>query len=153
MLPIADDGTTISDTAVAVPLVSPRPYRVLLVDDQAIVGESVRRMIAGESDIEFHFCQDPADALAAANRIQPTVILQDLVMPEVDGLLLVKFLRANPETRETPMIVLSSKEEPVIKARAFALGANDYIVKLPDRLELLARVRYHSRAYLDRIER
>lgn len=144
-----------SNTAAATPGVneSDRPYQVLLVDDQAIVGESVRRMLAGEADLDFHFCQDPADAIAYANRIQPTVILQDLVMPEVDGLLLVKFFRANPGTRETPMIVLSSKEEPIIKARAFALGANDYVVKLPDRLELLARIRYHSRAHRDRMER
>jgi sigma-B regulation protein RsbU (phosphoserine phosphatase) len=131
----------------------PPALRVLLVDDQAIVGESVRRMLAGEADVEFHFCSDPAKAIATANALQPTVILQDLVMPDIDGLLLVKFFRANPGTRDTPMIVLSSKEEPVIKARAFALGANDYLVKLPDKLELVARVRYHSRAYLDRLER
>src|SRR5688572_20347216 len=98
-----------------------RPLRVLLVDDQAIVGESVRRMLAGEPDVEFHFCPDPAEAIATANRVQPTVILQDLVMPDIDGLLLVKFYRANPATRQTPMVVLSSKEEPVIKAKAFAL--------------------------------
>jgi sigma-B regulation protein RsbU (phosphoserine phosphatase) len=110
-------------------------------------------MLAGEAGVEFHFCQDPAQAIATANRVQPTVILQDLVMPDIDGLLLVKFFRANPATRDTPMVVLSSKEEPIIKAKAFALGANDYLVKLPDRLELAARVHYHSRAYLDRLER
>ena len=110
-------------------------------------------MLADEAGVEFHFCQKPADAIAAANRFGPTVILQDLVMPEIDGLLLLKFFRANLATRETPMIVLSSKEEPVIKAKAFSLGANDYLVKLPDKLELAARIRYHSRAYLDRLER
>jgi sigma-B regulation protein RsbU (phosphoserine phosphatase) len=73
--------------------------------------------------------------------VQPTVILQDLVMPDIDGLQLVKFFRANKATREVPMIVLSSKEEPAIKAQAFALGANDYQVKLPDKLELIARIR------------
>jgi sigma-B regulation protein RsbU (phosphoserine phosphatase) len=131
----------------------PRGLRVLLVDDQAIVGETVRRMLADEPGVEFHFCQNPAEALAAADRFAPTVILQDLVMPDIDGLLLLKFFRANLATRETPMIVLSSKEEPVIKAKAFSLGANDYLVKLPDKLEVLARIRYHSRAYLDRLER
>src|SRR5262245_62820869 len=118
---------------------------VLLVDDQAIVGETVRRMLAGEPDIEFRFCPDPAAAIDAANEFQPTVILQDLVMPEIEGLQLVRFFRANAATRNTPLVVLSSKEEPVIKARAFALGANDYLVKLPDKLEVVARVRYHSR--------
>src|SRR6516225_9831880 len=98
----------------------PRPLRVLLVDDQAIVGESVRRMLADEADVEFHYCPDPAEAIPTANRVLPTVILQDLVMPDIDGLLLVKFFRANPATRDTPMIVLSSKEEAVVKAKAFA---------------------------------
>jgi len=135
------------------PPTAAKPLRVLLVDDQAIVGETVRRMLSGEADVEFHYCADPAAALGEANRIQPTVILQDLVMPDVDGLQLVKYYRANPATRETPMIVLSSKEEPATKARAFALGANDYLVKLPDKLELVARVRYHSRAHLSRLER
>jgi sigma-B regulation protein RsbU (phosphoserine phosphatase) len=130
-----------------------RPVTVLLIDDQAIVGESVRRMLAGETDIQYHFCQDPTKAIETANTVQPTVILQDLVMPEIDGLQLVKFFRANKPTRQTPMIVLSSKEEPVIKAQAFALGANDYLVKLPDKVELIARIRYHSRGYINLLER
>lgn len=130
-----------------------RTVRVLLVDDQLIVGESVRRMLASDPAVEVHFCQDPAQAIPTANAVRPTVILQDLVMPEIDGLMLVKFFRANPATRDTPMIVLSSKEEPIIKAKAFALGANDYLVKLPDKLELAARVRYHSQAYLNLMER
>src|SRR5262249_51865799 len=129
------------------------PIKVLLVDDQAIVGETVRKMLADEPDVEFRFCPDPTAAIDAANEFHPTVILQDLVMPEVDGLLLVKFIRANPATRDTPLVVLSSKEEPVIKARAFALGANDYMVKLPDKLEVVARVRYHSRGYIILLER
>jgi sigma-B regulation protein RsbU (phosphoserine phosphatase) len=132
---------------------SQRPVTVLLVDDQAIVGESVRRMLASEPDIQFHFCQDPTRALETARAVAPTVILQDLVMPDIDGLQLVKFFRANPATRQVPMVVLSSKEEPVIKAQAFALGANDYLVKLPDKLEVIARIRYHSRAYLNLLER
>lgn len=129
------------------------PIKVLLVDDQLIVGESVRKMLAGEPDIEFRHCPNPVEAIDAANDFRPTVILQDLVMPEVDGLLLVKFFRANPGTRDTPLVVLSSKEEPVIKAKAFALGANDYMVKLPDKLEVIARVRYHSRGYIALLER
>jgi sigma-B regulation protein RsbU (phosphoserine phosphatase) len=130
-----------------------RPITVLLVDDQAIVGESVRRMLAPEADIQFHFCQDPVRAIEMANAVRPTVILQDLVMPEIDGLQLVKFFRANPATRQVPMIVLSSKEEPVIKAQAFALGANDYLVKLPDKLEVIARIRYHSGGYIHLLQR
>lgn len=127
--------------------------KVLLVDDQAIVGETVRKMLASEPDVEYRFCSDPAASIEVANEFKPTVILQDLVMPDIDGLQLVKFFRANTATRETPLVVLSSKEEPTIKARAFALGANDYMVKLPDKLEVLARIRYHSRGYINLLER
>ncbi len=126
---------------------------VLLVDDQAIIGEAVRRMLAADKDIDFHYCADPAKALETANRVQPTVILQDLVMPEIDGMTLVKFFRANPSTKETPLIVLSTKEDPTVKAEAFSLGANDYLVKLPDKVELLARIRYHSKGYISLLQR
>ncbi|HVT05133.1 MAG TPA: adenylate/guanylate cyclase domain-containing protein [Thermoanaerobaculia bacterium] len=126
---------------------------VLLVDDQPMIGEAVRRMLDGEPDVVFHYCSDPTTALAMAASIKPTVILQDLVMPQIDGLTLVRYFRANPFTRETPLIVLSTKEEPKTKADAFAFGANDYMVKLPDKLELIARIRYHSRGYINLLER
>ncbi len=126
---------------------------VLLIDDQAMVAEAVRRMLADEKDIVFHYCQDPTRAVQVANEIRPTVILQDLIMGEVHGLTLVKFFRANPATRETPLIVLSTREEATTKAEAFTLGANDYLVKLPDKVELIARIRYHSQAYIALLQR
>jgi len=137
----------------AVSALQEHPLTVLLVDDQAMIGEAVRRMLLGERDIRFHYCADPTRAIGMANEVSPTVILQDLVMPEVDGLTLVKFFRANPATRDTPMIVLSSKEEAKVKAEAFGLGANDYLVKLPDPIELIARIRYHSRGYINLLQR
>ncbi len=127
--------------------------RVLLVDDQAMVAEGVRRMLEGEDDIEFHYCGEAAEALELAERLRPTTILQDLVMPEVDGMTLLKGYRFNPVTRDIPVIVLSTKEEPVVKRDAFALGATDYIVKLPDRIELIARIRAHSKSYMAQQER
>ena len=135
------------------PLLTQHKVTVLLIDDQPMIGEAVRRMLAGEPDIAFNYCRDATKALAEAARIKPTVILQDLVMPDIDGLTLVKNFRANEATKETPMIVLSTKEDPAVKAEAFALGANDYIVKLPDRLELLARIRYHSKGYIAFLQR
>ncbi|PTY02631.1 hypothetical protein DB346_08780 [Verrucomicrobia bacterium LW23] len=126
---------------------------VMLVDDQAMVGELVRRVFQDEGDINFHYCQDGENAVQVARRIKPTVILQDLVMPAVDGLDLVHAYRQDPVTSGIPIIVLSVQEDAEVKARAFAAGANDYLVKLPDRLEMLARVRYHSRAYLGQLQR
>jgi two-component system chemotaxis family response regulator WspR len=128
-------------------------YLVLLVDDQAMIGEAMRRALSGEQDIDFHYCQDPHSAVELANRLRPTVILQDLVMPGVDGLALVQQYRAHPGTRDVPVIMLSTKEDPTIKSAAFAGGANDYLVKLPDNVELIARIRYHSRAYINQLQR
>jgi len=118
-----------------------------------MVCEAVRRALANQPDIDFHYCADAREALTVANQIKPTVILQDLVMPSVDGLTLVGRYRSNPGTRETPIIVLSTNENPQIKGQAFALGANDYIVKLPDKIELIARIRYHSKAFLNLLQR
>ena len=126
---------------------------VLLVDDQVMVCEAVRRALASEPDIDFHYCSDPREAIRSAEHIRPTVILQDLVMPGIDGLSLVTQFRENLVTKETPIIVLSTNENPQVKGQAFALGANDYLVKLPDRIELLARLRYHTRAYLNQLQR
>jgi len=126
---------------------------VLLVDDQEIVAEAVRRMLAEEPDIQLEYCQDPTKALDMAGRIHPTLILQDLIMPGIDGLTLVKFFRAAEATRRIPLIVLSTKEDPATKAEAFSRGVNDYLVKLPDKVELIARIRYHSKAYITLLER
>jgi len=125
---------------------------ILLVDDQPFVAEVLQRFLASDPHLVLHYCSNPAEAIEIANRIRPTVILQDLVMPGVDGLAIVGRFRANPSTKDTPIIVLSSKEDPQTKSLAFSLGANDYLVKLPDKLELIARVRYHSNACLQRLQ-
>jgi two-component system, chemotaxis family, response regulator WspR len=126
---------------------------VLLVDDQPMIGEAVRRALSGQPDIIFHYCDDPAVALSVAARIRPTVILQDLVMPGIDGITLVRRYREGPLTADTPIIVLSTKDDPKVKSEAFAAGASDYLVKLPDSIELIARLRHHSSTYLYRQQR
>ncbi len=131
----------------------PRRTMVLLVDDQALVGESMKRLLSSQEDIDFHFCAEASEALAQARRIKPTVILQDLVMPGANGLDLVKKFRSDPVLKNVPVLVLSVREEPETKRDAFASGAADYLVKLPDRLEMLARIRYHSNAYLAQRDR
>ena len=126
---------------------------VLLVDDQPVIAMMVRKMLAGDPAIEVHVCAHATEAVARAREVRPTVILQDLVMPEANGLDLVLAYRSMPETRDIPIIVLSSNDEPEMKRSAFAIGANDYVVKLPEPIELIARIRYHSRAYMALVER
>ena len=125
---------------------------VLLVDDQAIVAASIRRMLAGQ-DIDLHYCNNPAEAIDLAGRVKPTVILQDLVMPGVDGLTLVRQYRAHRLTKDIPIIVLSSREDPAVKREAFVAGANDYLVKPSERIELVARIRHLSHARTNQLQR
>ncbi|WP_220808498.1 ATP-binding response regulator [Noviherbaspirillum aridicola] len=142
-----------SDTQAAAQPADADRIRVMLVDDQFIIAEALRRMLAGEADIDYCYQPDPRQAVASALSWRPTVILQDLVMPQVDGFALLGQFRTHPELRQVPVIVLSSKEDPQLKAQGFGMGARDYLVKWPDRIELLARVRAHSTAYLNQRER
>lgn len=122
---------------------------VLLVDDQAMIGEAVRRALADAADIQFHYCARGSEALDMAVHLSPTVILQDLVMPDAEGLALVAEYRGHPGTRDIPVIVLSSKDDAAVKSECFAADVSDYLVKLPDRIELIARIRHHHKAYLN----
>lgn len=137
-------------TQEAIAAAQPQSLTVLLVDDQATVNEAVQSMLASETDITCHYCCDGEAALQQAIALSPTVILQDLIMPDIDGMAIVKQLRAHSKTSDVPIIMLSTNDDATTKAKAFAIGVNDYLVKLPDQIELIARVRYHSGAYLNR---
>ncbi|MEN8445299.1 MAG: ATP-binding protein [Cyanobacteria bacterium J06555_13] len=121
--------------------------KILLVDDQPIIAEYIRRLLADKQDIQLFYCQQASQAIPTAIDIQPTVILQDLTMPEADGLDMVQRFRADPATQSIPVIVLSSQESSNKKAEAFARGAHDYLVKIPEPIEFTARVRHHAAAY------
>jgi two-component system chemotaxis family response regulator WspR len=140
-------------SAVQTAAITEKKQVVLLIDDQAIVAEAIRRMLADQPDLELLHCADVARALPMARDVRPSVILQDLVMPGAEGFTLVRYFRADPQIGNVPIIVLSSKEEPRDKSRAFELGASDYLVKIPDRIELLARIRAHARSFTAQRER
>jgi two-component system chemotaxis family response regulator WspR len=129
------------------------PFVILLVDDRPFIAEAIQSLLRDESDISLHYCSDPFKSLEMAEKINPTVILLDVIMPDMDGFTLCRFFRAHPRTRDKPVIMLSGSDEPPVKAQAFAAGASDYLVKLPDKIELIARLRYHSLAYLNKMER
>ena len=137
----------------AAPALTEHAVSVLLVDDQPIIGEAVRRMLASQEDIQFRYCNDPTEAVEKAKETETTVILSDLVMPQLDGIELVRRFRADEDTKRIPLIVLSTKEEASTKAEAFGSGANDYLVKLPDPVELIARIRHHSNGYISLLQR
>ena len=144
--------TEITEITPAIEPAAPR-VRVLLVDDQRIIAEAVHRLLYGQTDIDFHWIPSGTQALAEALKWKPTVVLQDLVMPDIDGFEVVQQFRRHEDMQHVPIVVLTSRDDPQLKAQGFATGANDYLVKLPDRLELLARLRYHSAAYVRLRER
>jgi CheY-like chemotaxis protein len=117
---------------------------VLLVDDQRSVCMAVARLLDTESDIELHCCEAAVDAIAFANRLAPTVILQDLFMPDVDGLTLIRSFRENPGTSATPIIALSGNDDAASRARALVAGAADCVIKLPRKADLVACIRHHA---------
>jgi PleD family two-component response regulator len=92
---------------------------VLLIDDQMIVAQAVRRLLAASPDITLECCQDPEQAVDHALRLKPTVILLDLVMPQIDGMTMLRFFKRHPVLKTVPVVMLSSKEEADGKASAF----------------------------------
>jgi len=120
--------------------------RVMVIDDQAIILEAVRGMLADARELEVHLHSDSASAIAAALKFRPDVVLLDFNMEPIDGLELLSQIRAHPVLTDVSVVMLSATEDPATKVEAFRRGANDYVVKLPSALELTARVRYHARA-------
>jgi PleD family two-component response regulator len=120
-----------------------RRIAILLVDDQKFVGMAVGRLLSTEPDFDLHCCLTAIDAIPRAQDIRPAIILQDLVMPDIDGLTMVRRFRENPSTLHTPIVVLSGDDAPEAAARARSAGANDYLVKLPSKENLVACIRRH----------
>ena len=131
----------------------PEDCSVLMIDDESFSRDLISHSLRDFSRLCLRYEQDPAQAVEVAIEVDATVILVDLRMPNIDGFGVIKLLRANPRTEHVPVILLSSEEDADIKARAFAAGANDYLVKWPDPRELVARVRYHHEACVARKQR
>ncbi|GAB3465978.1 hypothetical protein GCM10027321_31730 [Massilia terrae] len=125
---------------------------VLLIDDEPFARDIIAHGLA-PCRHSLHYESDPERAIALARDGGVTVALVDLRMPGCDGFEVTRRLRADPATEHLPVILLSSEDNPEVKARAFETGANDYLVKWPDPRELMARVRYHSGACLARRQR
>ena len=125
--------------------------RVLIVDDVKANADMLVEALRG--DFKLSVALDGEAALRAVERNAPDLLLLDIVMPGIDGYEVCRRLRANPATRELPIMFLSSLEDVQNKARGFELGANDYLTKPFEILEVKARVRslLKAKAYSDAI--
>ncbi|USX21976.1 response regulator [Oxalobacteraceae bacterium OTU3REALA1] len=126
---------------------------VLLIDDEAMAEDLIGYHMARQQGITLRYDNRAELAVQLCKEIDATVLLVDLRMPGADGFDVIRMLRADPHTEHLPVILLSSEDDADIKAQAFALGANDYLVKWPEARELEARIRYHCAAYQARQQR
>src|SRR5688572_15986937 len=125
--------------------------RVLIVDDAKANVDILVEALRGEHKLSVAL--DGEGALRAVEKSAPDLVLLDIVMPGLDGYEVCRRLRADPATRELPIMFLSSLEDVRDKARGFELGANDYLTKPFEILEVKARVRslLKAKAYADAV--
>ena len=126
--------------------------RVLLVDDVKANLDILVEGLKGDHKLSLAFNGEMALQIAA--RTPPDLVLLDIMMPGLDGYEVCRRLRRMPETAEVPVIFLSALDEVQNKTRGFEVGANDYLTKPFEMLEVKARVRslLKAKAYNDAVK-
>ncbi len=112
---------------------------VLLVEDSDVVRESLRRLLA-EAGYRVTVARDGAEGLAQAEAQRFDLISTDVMMPRMDGYELTRALRAMPEYRDAPIVMVTSRGERIDRVRGFDAGVDEYITKPHDRHLLLKAV-------------
>jgi DNA-binding response OmpR family regulator len=113
---------------------------ILIVDDDLDLINLVERWLQREGHKVTHEVSGNAALAALAADPLPDLVLLDVMLPRIDGFAVLKRLRAEPRTKDLPVIILSSFDRDQDVARGLELGANDYIVKPPMEFHFLARV-------------
>jgi PAS domain S-box-containing protein len=113
---------------------------VLVVDDDTVSRHVLIQALAN-ADLPHVAVGSGAEALEQIERVQPSIVLLDLVMPPPDGYQILRILRSRAETRDLPVVVLTSLEGDEEIARVFEAGADDFVRKPFKPVELVARIR------------
>ena len=113
---------------------------ILVVEDEEEIQELLRYNLTKE-EYRVSLAGTGEDALAGARARPPDLVLLDLMLPGVDGLEVCRRLRADPATREIPIVMLTAKGEEVDVVTGLELGADDYITKPFSPRVVIARVR------------
>lgn len=117
---------------------------VLLVEDEPAQREVLAYNLASDG-FEVFQAVTGAEAERMIAETPPDVILLDWMLPELSGIELCRRLKARPETRGIPVIMISARSEEVDRVRGLETGADDYVVKPYSMVELMARVRVQLR--------
>jgi signal transduction histidine kinase/DNA-binding response OmpR family regulator len=118
-----------------------RRARVLIADDNADMRDYLSRLLGRVWGVEA--VADGAAALEAVRRHLPDLVLSDVMMPGLDGFELLRELRADPRTREIPVLLLSARAGEESRIEGMEAGADDYLVKPFSARELAAKVGAH----------
>ena len=114
--------------------------RAIIVEDDPDIGQLVAHYLQ-KAGFEPTLLASGKDVVARAKREVPDVILLDVMLPGMDGLEICRALRADPETAQVPIIMLTAKGEESDRIVGLELGADDYITKPFSPNEVVARVR------------
>ena len=113
--------------------------RVLVVDDNAHYREAAAQVMR-DAGFEVILATNGFEALSAALKHQPSVVLSDITMPGMDGWQLLRMIRARPTLRRTPVLFLTDLSSEEQRLRGYELGVDDYVAKPFTGVELIARV-------------
>jgi two-component system phosphate regulon response regulator PhoB len=114
--------------------------KILVVDDEPEAIELVAFNLK-QAGFDVASAADGAEALKKARALQPSLIVLDLMLPEMDGLEVCKILRREPATKAIPIIMLTAKAEEIDRVLGLELGADDYLTKPFSPRELVLRVK------------
>ena len=113
---------------------------VLAVDDSMTIRDMLRLTLT-QAGFTATLANDGAHGLEVLGGLSPDVIITDINMPRLDGFGFIEAVRARPEHRSTPILVLTTENVPELKARARAAGATGWIVKPFDPAKLVRALR------------
>jgi PAS domain S-box-containing protein len=127
---------------------------VLVVDDDTVSRHVLIQALAN-ADLPHVAVASGTEALARIDQIHPCLVLLDLVMPPPDGYQVLRVLRARPETKDLPVVVMTALDADDEIGRAFEAGADDFVRKPFKPVELVARIRgqLRLRGVMDELER
>ncbi len=111
----------------------------ILVADDSGTARMMQQMILKSYDVVL--AKDGREAVDRAASERPDLILMDYVMPHMNGIEACETIRARPDTREIPIIMVTTKGEEHTVEEAFRRGCSDYVTKPVSPVELLAKVR------------
>lgn len=114
--------------------------QILVVDDDPDIARFVEVNLRS-AGYEVSVASDGEEALTRATELRPDLVLLDVMMPRIDGFEVAQRLRRNPQTANTSIIMLTAKALSTDKVLGLTAGADDYIIKPFDPIELLARVK------------